>query len=73
MGEKVGEGLLLKESFLKDTANNSETEEKKYLEFISSGNMEIDRRLEGGIPTGSLCLLEGANNSGKSIFMNKSH
>jgi archaeal flagellar protein FlaH len=69
MGEKVGEGLLLKESFLEDTANNSETEEKKYLEFISSGNMEIDRRLEGGIPTGSLCLLEGANNSGKSIFM----
>jgi archaeal flagellar protein FlaH len=70
MGENAGEGLLLeKEAFFEDTSNNLETEEKKYLEFISSGNLEIDRKLEGGIPTGSLCILEGANNSGKSVFM----
>ncbi|WP_048130240.1 MULTISPECIES: ATPase domain-containing protein [unclassified Methanosarcina] len=43
--------------------------EKVLLEFISSGNLEIDRKLEGGVPVGSLCLLEGGKDSGKSIFL----
>ncbi len=70
MGESVGKGLLLEEEPLcEETPDNPETDKKKTLELISSGNTEIDRRLDGGIPVGSLCLLEGANDSGKSICM----
>lgn len=70
MGESVGKGLLLEEEPLCEEAPcNPETDKKKPLELISSGNTEIDRRLDGGIPVGSLCLLEGANDSGKSIFI----
>lgn len=70
MGENVGKGLLLEEEPLcEETPGNPETDKKKPLELISFGNTEIDRRLDGGIPVGSLCLLEGANDSGKSIFM----
>jgi len=70
MGENEGEGLFLeKEAFCEEIPGNPEIEKKKPLEFISSGNLEIDRKLEGGLPIGSLCLLEGAKDSGKSIFM----
>ena len=70
MGENSVESLLLeKDAFCEETSSNPETDKKKPLEFISSGNMEIDRKLDGGILVGSLCLLEGANDSGKSIFM----
>ncbi|WP_292388122.1 ATPase domain-containing protein [Methanosarcina sp. UBA5] len=70
MGKNVGEELLLeKEALYEDTSSNPETDKKKPLEFISTGNLEVDRKLEGGIPVGSLCLLEGANDSGKSIFI----
>jgi flagellar protein FlaH len=67
-----GEGVLLeKESFYEEALSDlkEEEEEKELMEFISSGNLEIDRKLEGGVPVGSLCLLEGANDSGKSIFL----
>jgi flagellar protein FlaH len=36
---------------------------------ISTGNMEIDKRLGGGIPEGSLILIEGESNAGKSVVM----
>lgn len=52
-----------------ETPDNPEIEKEKPLEFISSGNLEIDRKLEGGIPVGSLCLLEGEKDSGKSVLM----
>jgi flagellar protein FlaH len=52
-----------------ETSDNPEIEKEKPLEFISSGNLEIDRKLEGGIPVGSLCLLEGEKDSGKSVLM----
>lgn len=69
MGEYAEKALFLEnETFCEEVSDNPETE-KKPLEFISSGNLEIDRKLEGGIPVGSLCLLEGAKDSGKSIFM----
>jgi len=69
MGVNAEEALFLeKEASCEETPDNPETE-KKPLEFISSGNLEIDRKLEGGIPVGSLCLLEGVKDSGKSIFM----
>lgn len=70
MGENGGKGLLLEEEPLcEEIPDDPETEKKKPLEFISSGNLEIDKKLDGGIAVGSLCLLEGANDSGKSIFM----
>ena len=66
---KDDEALFEKESFEEEVFSDLEEEEKASLEFISTGNMEIDRKLEGGIPTGSLCLLEGGNDSGKSILL----
>lgn len=69
MGENAEETLFLEnEAICEEVSDSSETD-KKSLEFISSGNLEIDRKLEGGISVGSLCLLEGAKDSGKSIFM----
>ncbi len=35
---------------------------------LSTGNPEIDRKLGGGIPMGSLVLIEGQSDSGKSVF-----
>ncbi len=70
MGESVGKELLLEEEALcEETSDNPENDKKKPLEFISSGNLEIDKKLDGGVAVGSLCLLEGANDSGKSILM----
>lgn len=40
-------------------------EEKK---ILSSGNSEIDRKLGGGIPLNSLNLIEGDNDTGKSVL-----
>ena len=34
---------------------------------ISTGNPEIDKKIGGGIPMGSLTLLEGPSDSGKSV------
>ena len=34
---------------------------------ISTGNVEIDKKLGGGIPEGSLILIEGSSNAGKSV------
>jgi flagellar protein FlaH len=34
---------------------------------ISTGNKEIDKKLGGGIPLGSLVLLEGQSDAGKSV------
>jgi flagellar protein FlaH len=35
---------------------------------ISSGNPELDSRLGGGLPVGSLILIEGASGAGKSVL-----
>jgi len=40
-------------------------EEKK--EIISTGHAEIDKKLGGGIPVGSLTLVEGQSDAGKSV------
>ncbi len=34
---------------------------------VSTGSREIDRKMGGGIPEGSLILIEGSSNSGKSV------
>lgn len=36
-------------------------------EVLTSGNVEIDKKMGGGIPTGSLTLIEGPNDCGKSV------
>jgi len=35
--------------------------------FISTGSTEIDKKMGGGIPEGSLILIEGQSNAGKSV------
>jgi flagellar protein FlaH len=42
------------------------TQKKK--EFIITGVPEVDEKLGGGIPLGSLCLIEGHSDSGKSVL-----
>lgn len=36
--------------------------------IISSGNVELDSRMGGGLPAGSLVLVEGGSGSGKSVL-----
>ncbi|MBI4305427.1 MAG: flagellar accessory protein FlaH [Chloroflexi bacterium] len=43
---------------------NTDSELKK---AISTGNAEIDNKMGGGIPLGSLTLIEGQSDSGKSV------
>jgi len=43
-------------------------EEPKVSEVISSGHPEIDRKIGGGIPSGSLTLIEGQSDAGKSVL-----
>ena len=45
----------------------SDGSEKK-VKIISTGNVEIDKRLGGGIPIGSLTLIEGQSDAGKSVL-----
>jgi flagellar protein FlaH len=42
--------------------------ESKVSETISTGHPEIDRKLGGGIPSGSLTLIEGQSDAGKSVM-----
>jgi flagellar protein FlaH len=41
---------------------------KKKARVISTGNSEIDKKLGGGIPMGSMTLIEGESDSGKSVL-----
>ena len=36
---------------------------------ISSGNVELDKKMGGGIPEGSLSLVEGQSDAGKSVLV----
>ncbi len=42
--------------------------EERVSEVISTGHPEIDRKLGGGIPSGSLTLIEGQSDAGKSVM-----
>lgn len=46
----------------------SKVEQKQTVFIISSGNSELDSRMGGGIPVGSLVLIEGGSGSGKSVL-----
>src|SRR3990172_7192610 len=37
-------------------------------EVINTGVPDVDEKLGGGIPTGSLCLIEGHSDAGKSVL-----
>ena len=37
--------------------------------MVSTGKQELDRKLGGGIPRGSLCLVEGQSDAGKSVLV----
>lgn len=43
-------------------------EENDKSQILSSGNDEIDKKLGEGIPLGSLVLIEGENDTGKSVL-----
>jgi flagellar protein FlaH len=46
----------------------SDDEERSIDEIIRTGHSEIDKRLGGGIPVGSLTLIEGQSDAGKSVL-----
>ena len=46
-----------------------DVEEETPEDVISSGNYEIDQKMGGGIPLGTLSIFEGQNDSGKSVFV----
>ena len=43
-------------------------EEEEKQDTISTGQPEIDKKLGGGVPVGSLVLIEGQSDAGKSVF-----
>ncbi len=43
-------------------------EQEQQLELICTGMREIDKQLGGGIPLGSLTLIEGESDAGKSVL-----
>jgi len=45
-----------------------EDEEQCLGSIISTGHTEIDKKIGGGIPVGSLTLIEGQSDAGKSVF-----
>ena len=45
-----------------------EVQEEVKQPVISTGNPEIDRKMGGGIPMGSLTLVEGQSDAGKSVL-----
>ena len=46
----------------------SDVKPRKSGKVISTGNQEIDKKLGGGIPVGSMVLVEGESDSGKSVL-----
>ena len=44
------------------------TEQEKKKKLLSTGNTEIDKKMADGLPVHSLNLIEGANDTGKSVL-----
>ena len=51
-----------------DTSINIDEPSSEKHRVISTGNSEIDKKMGGGIPAGSLILIEGQSDSGKSVL-----
>jgi len=43
--------------------------DRKAKRLISTGNIELDKKMAGGIPEGSLSLIEGQSDAGKSVLV----
>lgn len=52
----------------KDMYEGEREEEGKKKTVVSTGNLEIDNKMGGGIPLGSLTMIEGDSHSGKSVL-----
>lgn len=48
--------------------NMQEDKDEAAKNILSTGNMEIDKRMANGLPLHSLNLIEGANDTGKSVL-----
>jgi archaellum biogenesis ATPase FlaH len=59
--KKMGEDVDIDEEEIRIT---SPYEQKNVL---TSGNIEMDKKMGGGIPAGSLTIIEGPNDCGKSV------
>jgi flagellar protein FlaH len=44
-------------------------EEGQIKRIVGSGNLELDKKMGGGIPEGSLTLIEGQSDAGKSVLV----
>ena len=55
LGIIFGEGMMVRDTALSDKR------------VISTGSVEIDRKMGGGIPFGTLMLVEGAASSGNAM------
>jgi archaeal flagellar protein FlaH len=53
---------------MKMSLNDNGQEEEKKREIICTGQREIDKQMGGGIPVGSLTLIEGESDAGKSVL-----
>ena len=51
-----------------DAEGDEEAQRGSELKVVSTGNVEIDKKLGGGLPLGSLTLVEGESDSGKSVL-----
>ncbi len=51
-----------------DTKINIDDASGEKRRVISTGNSEIDKKMGGGIPAGSLILIEGQSDAGKSVL-----
>ena len=47
----------------------AEPYEEEVKRSISTGNIELDKKMGGGIPVGSLTLIEGQSDAGKSVLV----
>jgi len=45
------------------------THDRQHKRAITSGNAELDKKMGGGIPEGSLTLIEGQSDAGKSVLV----
>jgi flagellar protein FlaH len=45
------------------------THDRQRKRAITSGNIELDKKMGGGIPEGSLTLIEGQSDAGKSVLV----
>ena len=60
---------MAEQSSQTDTTQRSSSDgTKKKATAISTGNSEIDKKMGGGIPLGSMTLVEGESDSGKSVL-----